>query len=237
MSMDWMIPGRRGPYAAFLEKWRVNAAKTANYPPHAMASVADKALELIVSKENLKLAWDYLGELGGQAPGPNGQTFRDFTRVGAWKEIDRLHAELASGVYRHGAVRRKRVQKRLGSTGTRPLAIPNIQDRVVGRGETQVLEPLFAPRFDERSFCRFGRGPGHALAHAKLIAERENRWIWIAEDIRGAFEHVPLERLFKMFYSYLPSDRLLDLIRRSVDDRRGDELYQGAPLSPLLMNV
>jgi hypothetical protein len=107
----------------------------------------------------------------------------------------------------------------------------------VGRAEVQIIEPLFRSRFDARSFCRPGLGTWAALAAAKQIAEEENRWVWIAEDIQGAFDNVPLDRLFEVFCASIPSSRLLELIRRSVDDRRTKALWQGAPLSPLLMNV
>jgi retron-type reverse transcriptase len=235
--MEWIIPRRTGSRSKFLDQWRENAIKVANGPPRVMGQVADTAVDVVLAKDNLRLAWDRLAKFGGHAAGPNGRTFRDFTRVGAWKEIDRLHVELAKEVYRHGDVRHIPIPKRPGASGTRPLSVPDIQDRVVGRAEVQVLEPLLAPRFDERSFCRLGGGPGVALAHARLIAEREDRWTWIAEDLRQAFDEVPLSRLFEIFHKHLPSDRLLDLIRRSVDDRRQRGLYQGAPLSPLLMNV
>lgn len=227
-------PARRTP---FLEKWAERAKEVAGNPALSLADIGDEAVDVIASVENLKHAWDHMAKLGGEAAGPNRKSFRHYSRVQSWSEIERLHEVLVSGSYRHGPVREASMPKRPSGTGTRPLAIPDVQDRVVGRAEVQIIEPLFQPRFDERSFCRSRRGPWAALAAAKQIAEQENRWIWIAQDIQGAFDNVPLDRLFEVIYAAIPSPRLFDLIRRSVDDRRTTALWQGAPLSPLLMNV
>lgn len=237
MSMGLFSPDCERPRSAVIDDWWTYTERAALAPPSTLCSVFDQAVDLIASKEVLKLAWDRQADVGGPAAGPNRQTFADFTRLAAWDEIDRLHQQLTAGTYRHGDVRNVRVRKVPGKNGTRPLSIPDVQDRVVGRAEVMILEPLLAPRFDERSFCRSHRGVGHALTAAKHWAEQQDRWVWITQDIRGAFDHVRLGRLFEIVEEYLPSKCLIDLIRRSVDDRREIGLYQGAPLSPLLMNL
>lgn len=237
MSMELFVPDRRRPRSSLIDQWWTYAERAALAPPSRLRPAADQAVDLIAHNDVLKLAWDRQASVGGPAAGPNGQTFGDFTRLAAWGEIDRLRQQLSAGTYRHGTVRPVEVPKRPGASGTRPLSIPDVQDRVVGRAMAMVLEPLLAPRFDGRSFCRSHRGVGHAVAAAKHLAEQEGRWIWITQDIRGAFDHVPLSKLYETVERYLPSDRLLDLLRRSVGDQREQGLYQGAPLSPLLMNL
>jgi RNA-directed DNA polymerase len=237
MSNEMAAPRSPARRTQFLEKWVERAKEVAGNPALSLADIGDEAVDVIASVENLKLAWDHMAKFGGEAAGPNRKSFRHYSRVQSWSEIERLHKTLELGSYRHGEVREASMPKRPSGTGTRPLAIPDTHDRVVGRAEVQIIEPLFQPRFDDRSFCRSGRGPWPALAAAKRIAEEENRWLWISEDIQGAFDNVPLGRLFEVFFAAIPSSRLLDLIRRSVDDQRAKALWQGAPLSPLLMNV
>lgn len=235
--MDPFYSDHFRPRSALLGQWQAYADKAVLESAETLCNAANGAADLIASKKMLKLAWDWQKAIGGPAAGPNGLHFGDFSRLAAWKEINRLHDQLTSGRYRHGGVRHVDVPKGPGKSGTRRLSIPDVQDRVVGRALVLTLEPLLSPRFDERSFCRFARGVGHAVAQAKCLAEQQGRWTWIGQDIRGAFDHVPIARLITIIERYLPSGRLLDLLRRCVDDSRAMGLYQGAPLSPLLMNL
>ena len=87
MSMDWMIPRRTVRRSEFVDEWRINAMQIANAPPPQRAAAGDVAAGLISASKNLKVAWDHLARYGGDAAGPNRQTFADFTRVGTWREI------------------------------------------------------------------------------------------------------------------------------------------------------
>ena len=121
--------------------------------------------------------------------------------------------------------------------GKRKLAIEDMEDRIVGRAVVEIVQPILNPTFDAHSFCRFAAGPWHALACAEQLFSEAAHPVWIAEDIRDAFPHVPLRRLLDVVRNRLPADDLLDLVTRVVDNGNGKGLRQGSCLSPLLMNL
>ena len=71
--------------------------------------------------------------------------------------------------------------------------IRNVEDRVVERAIVQVVQPFLDPTFAAASFgYRPGRGREHALAHAEAMADAKGSWVWVFDDVKDAFDHVPL---------------------------------------------
>ncbi len=65
-----------------------------------------------------------------------------------------------------------------------------------------------------------------------------NRFVWIAKDIKNAFDNVPRGPLIDVVRKYVPSPELVTLIKQIVcvdNSKRG--IPQGGPLSPLLLNL
>ena len=97
-----------------------------------------------------------------------------------------------------------------------------------------LLDPLFGPNV-------LGYRPGLGRLHALALAEREvaagNRYVFVAEDIRDAFTHVPIHRLLDVLAIHIPSTDLLRLLERLLDTGEKHGVRQGGPLSPLLLNV
>jgi hypothetical protein len=180
-----------------------------------------------------------LAKYGGQGAGPNDRTWSDYSREGKYEAIRAYRDMLLAGEYRPGPSRCQLVPKHPGSKEKRTLRIADIEDRAVARGVKQILEPLLDPRFVPHSFCRRWRGPCWAIAYAQTIAERENRFMWISEDMRNAFDQVPRQRLLEVLKKRLPNDEVHDLVERIIiagtDSTKG--LAQGSPLSLLLMNL
>jgi hypothetical protein len=61
--------------------------------------------------------------------------------------------------------------------------------------------------------------------------------VWITEDIRNAFDHVPHNRLMDIVCHLLPDEGTQELVRQIISNRRGRGLRQGGSLSPLLLNA
>lgn len=243
LSNQTQVYQRQSPPAAhigsrseFLARWHERAARSQSNP-RPTPKLGGEAHRLIADERNLRAAWEHVATFGGDSAGPNGESIRDFSRADSWRRLARIRQALQAGEYEHGPVRRARIPKRLGGTEKRTLSIANVDDRVVARAAAQVLEPMLQHRFDERSFCRFGKGPLAALAEAERLVVEQQRVVWICEDLVSAFDLVPLARLFDVVRHYLRHDELVDLVQRIVGPDRNKGIQQGSALSPFLLNL
>ena len=140
------------------------------------------------------------------------------------------------GKYRPGPGRIVEIKKSSG--GTRPLVLFNIADRVVQRAAVIIVQPLLDPLFDDRSFgYRPKLGHLHALALGEYLTVVGRRRVWVTQDIKDAFGHVPISRLLQVVNKILPDDGLLDLLERILTSHGVEGLPQGGPLSPLMLNT
>ena len=197
----------------------------------------EKLIRRVADTRNLRLAWNYLASHGGEAAGPDEQTYADFDRDAVWDLLRGIRQKLLAGSYSPGPERPQPISKGPGR-GLRTLCIQNIQDRVVQRAIVQILQPLVDPRFDPRSFgSRPKKGHLHALALAQAIARAEDRFLWVAEDVRDAFDNVPLNRLLDPVRTFVPNDDFLGLVRCVIANPTMTGLRQGGSLSPLLLNI
>ena len=83
------------------------------------------------------------------APGPDGMRAREL-RGHLAKHGEMIRKRLLDGSYKPGAARRKEIPKASG--GTRPLSIPNVQDRFIQHLLLGILQPVFEPRFSTSSY-------------------------------------------------------------------------------------
>ncbi len=170
------------------------------------------------------------------SPGPDGLRLEELTYAECWNLARTLASTIREGTYRPGHVTRIHIPKNSGQ-GTRTLEIASEADRVVERAILQILQPLVDPNFDSYSFgFRPGLGREHALVALESLTEPGG--IWITEDLKDAFEHVPHARLLDVLRSHGLDSALIGLIERIIrrnGRRRG--IPQGSPLSPLLLNL
>jgi RNA-directed DNA polymerase len=178
------------------------------------------------------------------APGPDGQTVEALRKQ--WPAVlPGLRADLLSGMYRPGEIRRAYIPKAGG--GQRGLGIPDVVDRVVCEAVRQVLEPLYEPAFHPSSHgFRPDRSCHTAVAEAK--GHLEDGYGWVVDiDLEKFFDRVWNQRLMAKLAERVGDRRLLVLIGRMLKAKvvlpdgvvisSQEGVSQGSPLSPLLSNV
>jgi hypothetical protein len=139
--------------------------------------------------------------------------------------------------YRPAPDRKLQIPKASG-TGFRTLSIPTAIDRMVQRGIVQVLQPYLDPLFDDGSLgYRPGKDRLDALARAERLAVERGLWVWITEDVKNAFDQVPLNRLLDIVRLYIRNTEMSQLVERVIGTGSKRGLRQGGPLSPLLLNL
>ena len=178
------------------------------------------------------------------APGPDGQTIEALCE--RWPVVlRRLQADLLTGAYQPGVIRRAYIPKAGG--GQRGLGIPDVIDRVVQEAVRQVLEPLWEPTFHPSSHgFRPGRNCHTAIAEAKGHLEDGYEWC-VDLDLEKFFDLVCHQRLLAKLAGRIQDRRLLVLIGRMLTAKvvwpdgvviaSEQGVPQGGPLSPLLSNV
>jgi RNA-directed DNA polymerase len=183
-----------------------------------------------------------LGKKG--APGVDGQTTRDFAEHEC-TELRQLQEQLKQGTYRPAPVKRTWIEKP-GSQDKRPLGIPTVRDRIVQKALVHVIEPIFDATFHERSFgFRHGRGCHDALRCVEALLNEG--YIYVVDaDLKGYFDSIPKDRLQEMVRQKISDRRVLELIKQFLNQGILEELRtwtpeagvpQGAVLSPVLSNV
>jgi RNA-directed DNA polymerase len=183
-----------------------------------------------------------LGKKG--AAGVDHQSTENFSQD-ALAEIDRLHEQLRDDLYQPLAVRRTWIPKP-GSNEKRPLGIPTVRDRVVQTALVHVIEPIFDHTFHERSYgFRRRRSCHQALERVEELLEAGNVYV-VDADLKSYFDTIPKDRLMDLVRSKISDRRILKLIEGYLQQEILEELKswtpeagvpQGAVLSPLLSNI
>ena len=120
------------------------------------------------------------------APGVDGETWQHYGE-NLEENLEDLSSRLKRGAYRAKPVRRVYIPKTDGRL--RPLGVPVLEDKLVQRATTEVLNAIYETDFKGFSYgFRPGRSPHHALDALYLgIVTRKVRWVLDA-DIRGFLE-------------------------------------------------
>jgi retron-type reverse transcriptase len=220
----------------FLRRHGTEAIEAARGTDKTRRDFVAKLLPRTADSRNLRLAWDHLAAEGGQAPGLDGLRF-DLEDHEVWQLVRTLGAALKDDTYRPGPDRRVSIPKASG-VGTRALSIPSVIDRVVQRAVVQVVQPFVDPHLGDGCLgFRPGLGINEALALAERLAVGGDRWAWLAEDLKNAFDCVPQQRLLDVLRTFLPDGGMTWLLSRLVRKGSGIGIRQGGPMSPMLLNL
>jgi retron-type reverse transcriptase len=194
----------------------------------------------VAHHERLLAAYGELRRKGGRAPGADGLAFDDLSRAEVAGVLRSIWRRIDDGTYRPAPARRQRIPKRGG--GHRTLNIRTIFDRAVGKALALTLSPLLDPLFFPTSF---GFRPN--LSHLEMLAAIETRlvatdsWVLAIDDIRQAFDYVPIATAVSNYRRLLGDCDLVRLIEAVLRGHSGHQrsrgIDQGCPFSPVTLNV
>ncbi len=178
------------------------------------------------------------------APGVDGQTVADYGGQLA-ANLASLETRAKDGTYRAPPAKRVHIPK--NETETRPIGMPTVEDKVLERAVTMLLEPVYEQEFLDCSYgFRPGRSPHQALEALRgVITGMRGGWI-VDVDVRKYFDTIPHQQLREVLRLRIRDgviDRLIGKWLRAGVWEAGRVTYpeagtpQGSVISPLLSNV
>ena len=177
------------------------------------------------------------------AAGVDGQSIADF-EANLKGNLYKLWNRMSSGSYFPQPVRRVDIPK--ADSGTRPLGIPTIADRVAQEVARRFLEPILEPVFHPDSY---GYRPGKSAIDAVRTArQRCWRYDWVLDlDVKAFFDTIDWELMLKAVRQHTDCPWVLLYIERWLQApvQMGDGSVvartagtpQGGVISPLLANL
>jgi RNA-directed DNA polymerase len=179
------------------------------------------------------------------APGVDGQTAKQY-EAELEVNLQSLLSRFKSGEYKAPPVRRAHIPKGDGKR-TRPIGIPTIEDKILQRAVTMVLETVYEPIFSDSSY---GFRPDRSARQAvqdlwQILTQMQGGWV-IEADIESFFDTLDHGKLRTLL-----DQRVRDgVLRRTIDKwlKAGvleqEQLHyphsgtpQGGVISPLLANI
>ena len=178
------------------------------------------------------------------AAGVDGQTWKAYERTSEGNLQD-LSERLKGGAYRAKPVLRTYVSKEDGRQ--RPIGIPTLEDKIVQRATTEVLNAVYEEDFLGFSYgFRPGRGQHNAL-DALVVGIETQKVNWVLDaDIRGFFDAIDHDWMMRFVEHRIADQRVLRHIKKwlkagVLEDeklRRPEAgTPQGGSISPLLANI
>jgi RNA-directed DNA polymerase len=195
-----------------------------------------------VTLERLLMAYQDIRP--GAAPGVDGVRWQEYGQDLVANLRD-LHGRVQSGRYRASPSRRVYIPEADGRL--RPLGIVTLEDKIVQRAVTGVLNAVYEADFKGFSYgFRPGRSPHQALdALTTGITRRKVNWVLDA-DIRDFFGQLDRSWLLRFLRHRIADERVLRLAGKwlaagVIEDEdwsdSGKGTAQGGSVSPLLANV
>lgn len=179
------------------------------------------------------------------AVGVDGQTASEYA-----KDLESNLADLLerakSGRYRAPPVRRVMIPK--NEHELRPIGIPTLEDKILQRAVTMLLEPIFEHDFLDCSYGFRPRRSVHKALNAVREGLRELNGCWVLDvDIKAFFDTIPHDRLRDILRTRIHDSVITRLVHKwlkagvlvdgAIRCSTGAGTPQGGVISPLLSNI
>lgn len=212
------------------------------------AAERDKGLQFtslwhhVYAIENLEEAYQEIKRKA--APGIDGITWHEYGQD-LERNLQDLSDRLKRGAYRAMPVKRVYIPKADGRQ--RPIGITTLEDKIVQRATTRVLEAIYEVDFKGFSYGFRPYRSAHDALDALTVglAKRKVNWVLDA-DIRGFFDTIDHEWLIKFIKHRIADKRVIRHIKKwlkaGVMEEGQRKCYeegtpQGGSISPLLANI
>jgi group II intron reverse transcriptase/maturase len=199
-------------------------------------------LEEILGRENLQNAYKQVMRNKGSA-GVDGEIVENLQSY-LWAHWATIKTGILLGTYKPKPVKRVEIPKPNG--GKRPLGIPTVIDRLIQQAISQQLMKLYDKGFSEFSYgFRPGRSANMAVLQAQQYLNEGYKCV-VEIDLEKFFDTVNQDRLMNLLSKSIEDKRVLRLIRRylqsgvQIDNTIEPSLAgtpQGSPMSPVLSNI
>jgi len=206
----------------------------------------------IFAGENLIAYFKQLKRENGQAPGIDGLTYDDLNASEVGQIARHVSKSILAGTYKPQQTRRVDILKQNG-IDVRTLKLGVIFDRVVAKALTNALTPTFEQVFMDGSWgFRPERSCMQMLADMEAIMIKTGSFVIAIDDIRNAFDNVPIEQTITAHQQLLTSTlatngtqadniakllTLIETVLKGHDQQRTIGIDQGNPYSPTALNV
>lgn len=177
------------------------------------------------------------------AAGIDGETWKSYGE-NLEANLQDLSERLYRGGYRAKPVRRVFIEKADGKQ--RPLGVPVLEDKIVQRSATEVMNAIYETDFLDFSYgYRQGKGQHSCLDALYMGLFGKVGWVLDA-DIRGFFDNLNHDWLIKFVEHRIGDKRVIRLIQKwlkagVMEAGRLTETDEGVPqggsISPLLANI